>query len=111
MQTATVTFGEGGGSGVPTPALTGLDPGTTCTVVEATDGFPDGSVVTYSPSQTVTIVEDETVTVTVENDFSGVEIQTGFLQISKVVEPGVALPATLTVRVACDDGTEATVTV
>jgi hypothetical protein len=110
----TVTFGSGGGEGDPSPAIAGLPIGTVCTVVEDTTGFPAEAVVTYDPpgadTEGVEIAGDEPTFVTVINDFSGVPVQTGFLQLVKEVEPGVALPGELSVDVACDDGTTAVVT-
>ena len=52
-----------------------------CTVVEQGTGtFPPGSVVTYSPpgaaSPGVTITSDTATTVTINNDFSGLVVQT-----------------------------------
>ncbi|HEX5945853.1 MAG TPA: DUF5979 domain-containing protein [Acidimicrobiales bacterium] len=110
-----VTFGPGGGDGEPSPAVEGLAEGTTCTVVEDESDLPAGSVVAYSPADAntdgVVIVGSQGVTMTVTNDFSGVAIQTGGLRIVKIVEPGVALPASLAVDVACDDENETTAVV
>ena len=46
------------------------------------------------------------------NDFSGVAVQRGTLQLTKTVVavPDVDVPATFTAHVACDDGTQADVT-
>ncbi|HEU5306105.1 MAG TPA: DUF5979 domain-containing protein [Acidimicrobiia bacterium] len=80
---ATVTFGAGGGAGVVSPAgsLDNLPIGTTCTVVEdGVAGFPVGTVVSYDPAGVdtdgVTIPDSEVgVTVTITNDFSGVQVE------------------------------------
>jgi hypothetical protein len=111
----TVTFGSGGGEGDPSPAIEDVPASTVCTVVEDTTGFPAEAFVSYDPpgadTEGVPIDADEPTFVTVTNDFSGVPVLTGFLQIVKAVEPGVALPAELSVDVACDDETTAVVTV
>jgi LPXTG-motif cell wall-anchored protein len=118
--TQTFPFGGGGGVrlGAP-PAMTGIPVDSTCTVVEQnTDTFPDGSVVSYVPAGAddpgVTIGGEEGVVVVVTNDFSNVEVQTGSLQVNKVLippPPGVDLPGSFVVHVACDDGTDVLVTV
>jgi Domain of unknown function (DUF5979) len=112
----TFTFGEGGGVGTTlggTRARIGIPVGSTCTLVERdTDTFPDGSVVRYIPSQTVTIGEGPGVVVLVVNNFRDVETLTGSLRINKVVEPPSAdLPSSFRVHVACTDRTSTTVTV
>jgi LPXTG-motif cell wall-anchored protein len=110
----TLTFGGGGGVRLGGPvAITDIPVGSTCTVVEqGTDTFPEGSVVRYVPSQTVTIGEDVGVAVVVVNNFRNVETLTGSLRISKVVEPPSAdLPDSFRVHVACTDRTSTTVTV
>lgn len=113
-QSQTVTFSAGGGSGTPTPALSNIPAGTQCTVTEQdTDSFPPGSTVTYSPSQTVTITGNETegVTVTIINDFSGVDVQHGKVELHKVVDnpSGLPAPANFTAIVACNDGPDGAV--
>ena len=114
FEPVTVTFGSGGGEGDPSPAIENVPAGTLCTVVEDTTGFPTEAVVSYDPpgadTEGVPIGADEPTFVTVTNDFSGVPVQTGFLQIVKAVEPGVALPGELSVDVACDDDTTTVVT-
>jgi Domain of unknown function (DUF5979) len=112
----TFVFGEGGGVGTTlggTRARIGIPVGSECTVVERdTDTFPEGSVVRYIPSQTVTIPEGDGVVVLVVNNFRDVETLTGSLRINKVVEPPSAdLPSSFRVHVACTDGTRTTVTV
>jgi Domain of unknown function (DUF5979) len=118
----TLTFGRGGGVGA-TPGgaavITGLPVGTVCTVVEqGTDTFPDGTVVAYlpptAPNPGVEIGEGPGAIVAVVNDFSGVEVLTGSLQVTKVLIPppaGVDMPNTFTVEVACSDDTLTEVTV
>jgi Domain of unknown function (DUF5979) len=111
--TDTVTFGLGGGVGATIGGgvvITGIEVGSTCTVVEqGTEAFPEGSVVSYFPDSTVTIGEGAGVAVVVTNDFSGVETQEGDLVIDKVLDPapppGVELPDSFPVVVACTDGT------
>ena len=103
----TVTFGPGGGQGTPTPALSGLPIGTVCTVVEQNP--PIGSVVTYDPpgvdTTGVTITGTSGVKVGITNDFSNDPVETGILQLEKVVvnPDGVTVPATFTVDVLCND--------
>ena len=60
----------------------------------------------------MTVTGNTATTVTIINDFSGLAIQTVRLQLVKVVltaPPAVALPASYTAHVSCDDGTEADV--
>jgi Domain of unknown function (DUF5979) len=109
-----VTFGEGGGSG---STVTGIAPGSVCTVVEDTGGFPANSTVTYIPAGAdttgVTIPPDAGVKVRVTNDFSSLAPQAGNLRLAKAVlagSSGVTMPASYSARVVCDDGTDATVT-
>jgi hypothetical protein len=117
--TDTVTFGLGGGVGATIGGgvvITGIEVGSTCTVEEqGTEAFPEGSVVSYFPDSTVTIGEGVGVAVVVTNDFSGVETQEGDLVIDKVVDPapppGVELPDSFPVIVACTDGTRMQVSV
>ena len=118
--TQTFTFGVGGGVRLGGPvSMTDIPVGSICTVVEQdTAPFPDGTVVTYIPAGAETdgveIGEGPGVVVSVVNDFSNVEVQTGSLQIIKEVvppPPGVDLPDSFVVHVACDDGTDVLVTV
>jgi hypothetical protein len=111
-----VSFGLGGGRSAG-GTITGIAPGTVCTVVEDTASLPPGTVVTYDPAGAdttgVTIVANAGVTVTVTNDFSGLTPQSGNLQLVKALlpaPPGVTLPASYTARVLCDDGTDTNVT-
>ena len=103
----TVTFGPGGGQGTPTPALSGLPLGTVCTVVEQNP--PIGSVVTYDPpgvdTTGVTITGTSGVKVGITNDFSNDPVETGTLQLQKVVvnPDQVTVPATFTADVLCND--------
>jgi hypothetical protein len=113
----TVTLPGGGGVGNPSPALTGLAPNTNCTVVEDTSSLPAGTVVTYSPAGAddpgVTVPADGSVTVTITNDFSRIPPATGDLQVVKDLLPapsGVTVPPSFSADVACDDNTQATVT-
>ena len=110
-----VSFGVGGGRSFGNQTITGIPVGSVCTVVEQnTESFPPGSVVTYDPpgaaTDGVTIPEGEAgVTVTVTNDFSGVEVLTASLQVEKVVvptDPAVTPPESFTAHVSCEDGTE-----
>jgi hypothetical protein len=118
----TITFGPGGGVGTVIGGgvvRSGIPVGSVCTVVEqGTDTFPDGTVVTYipagAPTEGVVIDEGAGVVVGVVNDFSNVEVQTGSLQVNKVLIPppaGVDLPDSFIVHVACSDGTLTDVTV
>ena len=110
-----LTFGVGGGRAVTDQTITGIPVGSVCTVVEQDTGsFPPGSLVTYEPAEApspgVTIPGGPAgVSVTVTNDFSGIAVQTASLRIVKVVVatgPGVTLPASYTVHVSCERGTE-----
>jgi hypothetical protein len=113
----TVTFGVGGGRAAGS-TITGIAPGTVCTVVEQnTATFPPDSRVRYSPvgadTTGVTIGADTGVTVDVINDFSGLVPQSGNVRLVKTVlpaPPGVTLPASYSAQVVCDDGTDAVVT-
>jgi hypothetical protein len=111
-QNVIVTVGEGGGES-GTPTLTGLAPGTVCTVIEQnTTALPPGTTVTDAP-QGVTIPAAGAVTVTVVDDFSNVALLKGTVQLAKTLiapPPGVATPPSYTAHVACDDGTETDVT-
>ena len=118
QQAVVVTLPGGGGVGTPDPALSGLAPGTICTVVEDTNGLPSGTVVSYDPpgadTTGVTISAGAGVEVTITNEYTNTPVQTGIVQITKVVVPnvpaGVVLPATFTSEVVCDDGTDVLVT-
>ena len=88
-------------------------------VVEDTSGLPPGTVVTYDPpgadTTGVTISgQGAGVQVTITNEYTNIPVQTGTVQITKVVAPnvpaGVVLPATFTAEVVCDDGTHVLVT-
>ena len=120
VEEETLTFGVGGGVRLGGPVtITGIPVGSTCTVEEQdTATFPDGTVVTYrpagAPTDGVVIGEGAGVVVGVVNDFSDVEVQTGSLQVNKVLippPPGVDLPDSFVVHVTCDDGTDVLVTV
>jgi hypothetical protein len=108
-QDVLVTFGDGGGQG--TPILTDLAAGTVCTVVEATGSLPAGTVIRYEPADAathgVTISAVNGAQVTITNDFSGVAVQHGNVQVEKVVQnPGGApLPGHFTAQVLCNDST------
>jgi hypothetical protein len=111
-QTASVTFGSGGGRPQGTTLPT-IPLGTVCKVTESTTPpLPAGTAVSYSPagadSPGITIGAGAGVVVTVTNDFSALQPETGNLQLVKVVVPppdGVTLPSSFTVNVVCDDGT------
>jgi hypothetical protein len=107
-----VSFSAGGGSGEPLPALSDLPVGTSCTVTEQdTTAFPEGSHVSYSPDRTVTISGTEGVTVTIINDFSGVAVRPGTVELRKVVDNPSELPtpAQFSATVACNDGPDGAV--
>lgn len=120
--TDTFVFGQGGGVGRTTGGgvlVTGIDVGSTCTVVEQDTGsLPDGTTVTYipasAPSSGVTMGPGVGVVVFVNNNFSDIETLTGTLQVVKEVVPGpvgVEPPDSWTIEVACSDGTIQQVTV
>ncbi len=97
----TLVFDETGALVFGDLPITDIPVGTECTVTETGDG--GAGDVSYDPADgTVTIEEDETVTVTVTNTF---DQAVGSIDVSKVVagsgtpDPG----ATFTVEVDCDD--------
>jgi len=114
-----VTVNMPGGGGVGTPALTGIAPGTVCTVVEQDTGsFPPGTTVSYDPPGAddpgVTVSSGSGVEVTITNEFSDVPPTTGTLQVEKTLVPpgpGIVVPESFFIPVLCDDGTSATVIV
>lgn len=107
----TVTFNAGGGVGTTSTGshlVRGLPEGSVCKVTEqGTDGFPDGTEVTYRPSGAsspgVTIGSGPGAAVLITNDFSGTEAATASFTITKEVEPaaGADPSATFTVDYAC----------
>jgi hypothetical protein len=107
-QTQTVAFSAGGGEGTPSPALTNLPLNTVCTVVEQNP--PPGAVVSYNPpganTTGVTITGTTSIEVTITNDFSQDPVETGNLQLEKVVNnpAGATVPANFTAHVTCNDG-------
>ncbi|NYE19210.1 DUF5979 domain-containing protein [Microbacterium immunditiarum] len=111
-----LTFGRAGGVALSADSvlIEDLPVGTTCTIEEQdTDGFPAGTVVSFSPDSTVQIGDTEGVEVVVTNDFSGIAILQGSLTITKVVEstlPPAEIPAEFVVEYACLDGVEGSVT-
>ena len=104
----TLSFGAGGGvartlDGV---LLTGLEVGAICGAVELfTDAMPEGTVVSYSPAQSVEIPEGPGATISVVNDFSGVAVVQGAFTVAKVVagDPSTA-SAPFVIDYACTDG-------
>ncbi len=102
-QNVVITFGVGGGRQAGS-TISGIADGTVCTVVEQnTASFPAGSAVAYNPAGAdttgVTIAANSSVQVTITNDFTAVELQTGSLALVKTVlpaPPGVTLPASYT---------------
>jgi hypothetical protein len=104
-----VTFGAGGGAGNPS-SITGIPVGSVCTVVEnETNTFPPGTVVTYNPTGAdttgVTIGDTSGVSVTIDNDFTGIEVQTGTLRVIKNVvndNGGTAGPDSFNLHVQSD---------
>ena len=111
----TVTFNAGGGAGAP---ITGIEPGTICTVIEQdTASFPTPNSVSYTPpgadTTGVTITAETAVSVSITNDFSAVPPATGNVRVLKtLVAPpaGVTVPASYTAHLVCNDGTDTTVT-
>jgi hypothetical protein len=112
----TETFPGGGGQG--TPVLTGIPGGTVCTVVEQNTGsFPAGTTVSYTPAGAntpgITVLGSAAAQVSITNDFSGVAVLKGSVQLVKVLKPNpsnIPIPATFTTEIACDDGTDTNVT-
>jgi Domain of unknown function (DUF5979) len=102
----TLVFDADGNLTSGTSPITGIPVGTQCTVTETGDGGADA--VTYNPGganpPTVTIVGNQTVTVTVTNTFNLDQV-VGSLDVLKVVTgPGDPDPgATFTIEVDCDD--------
>ena len=86
------------------------------TVAENTPSLPNHTIVGYSPpgaeTAGVTIGASGGVAVIITNDFTGVDLQKGSVQLTKtVVKPqGATLPASFTAHVVCNDGTDTTVT-
>lgn len=110
-----LTFGAGGG--FPNEgSLTGLPGGVVCTVEENVSGFPEEAEVSYSPPEAattgVTIEEGSVVFVTVTNDFSGVDLLTGEVEVTKVVSTSgpVDVPDSFSVSITCSDGTSEEIT-
>lgn len=110
------TFGAGGGITIITDELEGAPDGTVCVINEqGTSGFPEGSEVSYRPetanTEGVTLGSDP-VKVDIVNDFSGVDVRTGMVQLNKIVENegGADGPDSYTVGVGCVDGTSEAVT-
>jgi hypothetical protein len=113
-----VGFARGGGRAGTGTTLTGIPAGTVCTVVELNSGaFPAGTTVSYDPAGAddpgVTIGAVEGVVVTIINDFTGVQLRTAPITVTKAVVPvaGVLSPTSFTATVRCDDGTNTNVTV
>ena len=112
-----VTFGLGGGLGLPVVALDDIPVGTVCTVVEqGTGSFPAGTVVTYDPvgadTPGVTIGATGGVVVNIVNDFSEDHVVMADVTITKAVTPapGVDPPASFSAAAQCGDGTNVTIT-
>jgi hypothetical protein len=88
-----VTLPGSGGDG--TPVVDNILAGATCIVTETTT-LPTGTMVTYTPTGAnttgVTITADTQVTVTIKNDFTGVQVAP-----ETVVTPPVTAPAAVTV--------------
>lgn len=95
------TFDGGGGLGTFEPdgghILSDLADGETCTITEAD---PEGAVVSYVPSQTVTIEANTIVHATIVNEFG--EAPPGKLTILKEVTGGET-EETFTIEYACQD--------
>ncbi|MFC4336287.1 DUF5979 domain-containing protein [Salininema proteolyticum] len=88
--TFNVTFGSAGGLGDVEGAgkvIEDLVPGETCTVTE-TD--PPGAVVSYVPSQEVTIEGGKDILVNIVNDFTDMGPMTGRLEIVKETDDGTS---------------------
>jgi hypothetical protein len=116
-ETFIVTFGPAGGlpnEGIG--ALTGLPVDAVCTVEENVSGLPDDAVVSYHPPEAltegVTVEDGAFVIVKVVNDFSGVEVLTGEVEVVKVVSASgpVDLPESFTANLTCSDGTAEEIT-
>jgi hypothetical protein len=101
-ETVTMNWdGVNDSTAVGTPTVTGIVPGSTCTVTENTESNPDLTDVTYDPANADTVPvhldEVDTVTVTITNDFSDVEVSP-----AEVVTPPVqpVAPAAAAVQAA-----------
>jgi hypothetical protein len=112
-----VTFGLGGGRGLPSATLDGIPAGSVCTIVEQDTGsFPAGTVITYDPvgadTTGVTIGASSGVIVSIVNDFSATAVVMAPVTVTKAVipAPGVVVPSTFAAVLECGDGTTAEIT-
>lgn len=107
----TFTFNAGGGVGQTTGGtvlMTGIPTPATCTATEeGTDGFPEGSTVTYVPSDAKAKVRDRVGGVIgVVNDFSDVDLKKGGFTVKKIVvnPDGIPFPTSFKGDMVCTDG-------
>jgi hypothetical protein len=113
-----VTIGAGGGE-MAGAVITGIPPGTVCTVVEQgaaalPAGATQGDVPANAATTGVTIPAGAGAVVDVVDNLAADQLETGGVQLVKVLvpggPPGVTLPTSYTAHASCDDGTEADVT-
>jgi hypothetical protein len=113
-----VTIGAGGGENAGA-VITGIAPGTICTVVEQgvaslPAGATEGDVPPAAATTGVTIPAGAGAVVDVVDNLAADPLETGTVQLVKVLvpgaPPGVPLPASYAAHASCDDGTETDVT-
>jgi hypothetical protein len=110
-----ITIGGGGGEAV----ITGIPPGTVCTVVEQNTaslpaGATEGDVPAAAATTGVTIPAGAGAVVDVVDNLAADQLETGNVHLVKVLvsgaAPGVTLANSYAAHVSCDDGTETHVT-
>jgi hypothetical protein len=110
-----ITIAAGGGEAV----ITGIPPGTACTVVEQNSAsLPAGATEGDAPAAAATtgmvIPANAGAVVDVIDNLSGDQLETGSVQLVKVLVPGAPsslnLPSSFAAHASCDDGTETDVT-
>ena len=110
-----ITVGGGGGETV----ITGIPPGTACTVVEQNSsslpaGATEGDVPAAAATTGIVIPANAGAVVDVVDNLAADQLETANVQLSKVLlpgaPPGLALPSSYAAHASCDDGTETDVT-
>jgi hypothetical protein len=113
-----VTIGAGGGE-TAGATITGIPSGTICTVVEQTTaslpaGATEGDIPAAAATTGIVIPAGAGVVVDVVDNLAADQLETGSVQLVKVLvpgaPPGLTLPSSYAAHASCDDGTEADVT-